>query len=168
MDYPWWNCSTVAAVAKGWNVRRQLIVEQQSQFFSGGIRKPQCDGCIFASCLSRDAPCWRSWAPSLCLRSTFARTPLPETAFGTSLAGETEKSHTGHCSGTIHESSLTDWHKPKSVIRPTLFILFRFFRSLYAILAFLSASCPHPRLAVARYVFAGDAANLLETNTNLA
>ena len=60
------------------------------------------------------------------------------------------------------------WHKPKSVIRPTLFILFRFFRSLYAILAFLSASCPHPRLAVARYVFASDAANLLETNTNLA
>ena len=30
-----------------------------------------------------------------------------------------------------------------------------------------SASCPHPCLAVARYAFARDAANLLETNTNL-
>ena len=29
-----------------------------------------------------------------------------------------------------------------------------------------SASCPHPCLAVARYAFARDAANLLETNTN--
>ena len=35
-------------------------------------------------------------------------------------------------------------------------------------IAFLSASCPHPCLAVARYAFASDAANLLETNTNLA
>ncbi|MBR6981370.1 MAG: hypothetical protein IKH88_16260, partial [Prevotella sp.] len=65
------------------------------------------------------------------------------------------------------------------------------FRSLYAISAFLSASCPHPCLAVARYAltsltllwlgraselsllslyatFDSDAANLLETNTNLA
>ncbi len=39
--------------------------------------------------------------------------------------------------------------------------------SIYAIYAFLSASCPHPCLAVARYAFASDAANLLETNINL-
>ena len=49
-----------------------------------------------------------------------------------------------------------------------IYILSRFFRSLYAISAFLSASCPHPCLAVARYAFASDMANLLETNTNLA
>ena len=40
--------------------------------------------------------------------------------------------------------------------------------SVYAISAFLPASCPHPCLAVARYGFASDEANLLETNTNLA
>ena len=39
--------------------------------------------------------------------------------------------------------------------------------SLYAIFAFLSASCPHRRLDVARYAFDDDAANLLETNTKL-
>ena len=31
----------------------------------------------------------------------------------------------------------------------------------------MQSSCPHPCLAVARYAFASDAANLLETNTNL-
>ena len=36
--------------------------------------------------------------------------------------------------------------------------------SVYSISAFLSASCPHRCLAVARYAFASDAANLLETN----
>ena len=41
-------------------------------------------------------------------------------------------------------------------------------RSVHAISAFLSASCPHPCLDVARYAFASDAPNLLETNTNLA
>ncbi len=40
--------------------------------------------------------------------------------------------------------------------------------SIHAISAFLSASCPHPCLDVARYAFTSDAANLLETNTNLA
>ena len=33
--------------------------------------------------------------------------------------------------------------------------------------AFLSASCPHHCLDVARYAFTSDAANLLETNANL-
>ncbi len=56
---------------------------------------------------------------------------------------------------------------PKSVIRPTFQSISLFFWSVYAISAFLSASCPHPCLAVARYVFDSDAANLLETNTNL-
>ena len=59
---------------------------------------------------------------------------------------------------------------------------FCLFMSLYAISAFLSASCPHPCLAVALFsaslskpstgcflhAFASDAAKLLETNTNLA
>ena len=49
-----------------------------------------------------------------------------------------------------------------------LFNPFHFFRSVNAISAFLSASCPHLCLAVARYDFASDAANLLETNTNLS
>jgi hypothetical protein len=39
--------------------------------------------------------------------------------------------------------------------------------SVYAISAFLSASFPHRCLAVARYAFASDATNLLETNANL-
>ena len=56
---------------------------------------------------------------------------------------------------------------PKSVIRLTLISFLAFFMSVYAISAFLSASCPHPCLAVARYAFDKDAANLLETNTNL-
>ena len=60
------------------------------------------------------------------------------------------------------------WIKPKSVIRPTYISFSRFFRSLYAISAFLSASCPHPCLAVARYAFDSGMDNLLETNTNLA
>ena len=58
--------------------------------------------------------------------------------------------------------------EPKSVIRPTFIPFLAFLGSVYAISAFLSASCPHHCLAVARYVFASDAANLLETNTNLA
>ena len=64
-------------------------------------------------------------------------------------------------------------------------------KSVHAISAFVSASCPHPCLAVARYALtsltllwlgraselsllslyatvASDASNLLETNTNLA
>ena len=40
--------------------------------------------------------------------------------------------------------------------------------SVYAISAFLSASCPHFCLAVARYAFDSNEANLLETNANLA
>ena len=40
--------------------------------------------------------------------------------------------------------------------------------SVYDISASLPASCPHPCLAVARYVFASDVANPLETNANLA
>ncbi len=39
--------------------------------------------------------------------------------------------------------------------------------SIYVISAFLSASCPHPCLDVARYAFASDVTNLLGTNTNL-
>jgi hypothetical protein len=51
---------------------------------------------------------------------------------------------------------------------------FHFFRSVYAISAFLPASSPHPCLAVAEghsldafLTFASDVANLLGTNTNL-
>ena len=49
-----------------------------------------------------------------------------------------------------------------------LFNLFTFFfRSVYAISAFLPASWSHPCLDVARYAFANDVTNLLGTNTNL-
>ena len=69
-----------------------------------------------------------------------------------------------------HEFMVITW---KFVLNPNrslgrLFNPFHFFRSVYAISAFLSASWPHPCLAVARYVFASDEANLLGTNTNLA
>ena len=47
------------------------------------------------------------------------------------------------------------------------YVMLRFFRSVYAISAFLLASWPHPCLAVARYAFASDVTNLLRTNTNL-
>ncbi len=53
----------------------------------------------------------------------------------------------------------------RSLVR--LFNQFLFFMSLYAISAFLSASCPHRCFAVPRYAFASDEANLLETNANL-
>gem|GEM_PF-3285322 len=46
-------------------------------------------------------------------------------------------------------------------------IHFTFFRSVYDISAFLSASWPHPCLDAARYACDSDAANLLETNANL-
>ena len=39
--------------------------------------------------------------------------------------------------------------------------------SIDVISAFLSASCPHCNLAVARYAFDNNMTNLLETNTNL-
>ena len=64
--------------------------------------------------------------------------------------------------------------KPKSVIRLTFTIYPAFFKSVYVISAFLSASCLRPYLAVAErhsldafLTFASDATNLLETNTNL-
>ncbi len=45
------------------------------------------------------------------------------------------------------------------------FNLFHFFRSVHDISEFLSASWPHPCLAVARYAFTNDVNNLLEINT---
>ena len=56
--------------------------------------------------------------------------------------------------------------KPKSVIRSTV-VLIILFQSILVISAFLSASCPHRCLDVARYAFGIDENNLLETNTNL-
>jgi hypothetical protein len=81
-----------------------------------------------------------------------------------------------------------DFNPNRSLDR--LYIFSSFLLSVFAISAFFSASCPHPCLAIARYVLtsltllwlgraselsllslyatvASDAANLLKTNTNL-
>ena len=46
-------------------------------------------------------------------------------------------------------------------------IPFHFFRSVFDISVFLSASCSHSCLVVARYAFASKVTNLLATNTNM-